>query len=62
MDLLVQGIDNTLLELNLMLQREQWYKEQIMSEASLKFIQAIQECAQENIRKIQEQQFKGTEE
>ncbi len=30
------------LKLNLMLQREQWYKEKIMSEANRKFIQAMQ--------------------
>ena len=36
------------LELNLMLQREQWYKEQIMSEANRKFIQAMQEIIKED--------------
>ena len=36
------------LELNLMLQREQWYKEKIMSEANRKFIQAMQEINKED--------------
>lgn len=36
------------LELNLMLQREQWYKEKIMSEANRKFIQAMQEIIKED--------------